>query len=119
MARITRIDPGPIATLDEPVPTDRRIKGAPMRGTRPAYEHEGYGFYTGTWESEPGAWRMVCPEAELCTLLTGRIRLTAADGTAEEFGPGDSFVIPAGFEGTWETLEHCRKIYAICLPPGV
>jgi uncharacterized cupin superfamily protein len=26
---------------------------------------------------------------------------------------GDTFVIPAGFVGTWEVLEDCRKIYAI------
>ncbi|WP_414028394.1 cupin domain-containing protein, partial [Escherichia coli] len=25
----------------------------------------------------------------------------------------DRFVIPAGFQGTWEVLEACRKVYVI------
>ena len=27
--------------------------------------------------------------------------------------PGAGFVVPAGFEGTWEVLEECTKFYAI------
>ncbi|HLD67170.1 MAG TPA: cupin domain-containing protein, partial [Pseudomonas sp.] len=26
---------------------------------------------------------------------------------------GDRFVIPAGFSGTWEVLEPCRKVYVM------
>ena len=32
------------------------------------------------------------------------------------FGPGDCFVVPAGFEGLWEVLEDARKFYAIFEP---
>ena len=39
--------------------------------------------------------------------------LTDADGEAQEFKAGDAFVIPAGFAGTWETIEPVRKWYAI------
>jgi uncharacterized cupin superfamily protein len=39
--------------------------------------------------------------------------LVAADGTAREFGPGDAWVIPSGWRGTWETLEPARKHYVI------
>jgi uncharacterized cupin superfamily protein len=45
--------------------------------------------------------------------VAGRARLTEAGGEAQDFGPGDAFVIPRGFEGTWETVEPVRKIYAI------
>ena len=41
------------------------------------------------------------------------MRLTASDGTACEFAAGDAFVVPAGFTGTWETLEPARKHYVI------
>jgi hypothetical protein len=34
-------------------------------------------------------------------------------GRVQRFGPGDMFVIPAGYEGTWETLEPVLKLYAI------
>ena len=35
-----------------------------------------------------------------------------------DFGPGDCFVVPAGFRGVWEVLEPARKFYAIYEPPG-
>ena len=33
------------------------------------------------------------------------------DGNAKTLRVGDRFVIPAGFKGTWEVLEPCRKVY--------
>ena len=32
------------------------------------------------------------------------------------YGPGDSFVMPAGFPGLWEVLEPAQKFYAIYEP---
>jgi uncharacterized cupin superfamily protein len=52
-------------------------------------------------------------EEELCVLLEGRIRLIDSSGAAREFGRGSTFVIPAGFEGVWETIEPVKKIYTI------
>ena len=31
----------------------------------------------------------------------------------KEFGAGSTFALPAGFKGTWETLEPVKKIYVI------
>jgi uncharacterized cupin superfamily protein len=39
--------------------------------------------------------------------------LTSDAGREWRFGPGDAWVIPAGFSGTWETIEPARKRYAI------
>lgn len=39
--------------------------------------------------------------------------LRDSDGNAKTLRVGDRFVIPAGFRGTWEVLEACRKIYVI------
>ena len=49
-------------------------------------------------------------------LISGRARLTDEDGHGETFGPGSAFVIPAGFKGSWETLETLKKYYAIFQP---
>ena len=38
-----------------------------------------------------------------------RFTVTAADGTVQEFGPGDAFVIPSGFVGNWQTVEAVTK----------
>jgi len=45
-----------------------------------------------------------------------RVVLTNETGERMEFTRGDSFVVPAGFTGTWEVLEECRKLYAIFEP---
>ena len=36
-----------------------------------------------------------------------------AAGQRWEFGVGEGFVVPAGFEGTWEVIEDCTKFYAL------
>jgi uncharacterized cupin superfamily protein len=49
-------------------------------------------------------------------MTAGRVRITDANGRQREFKVGDTFVIPAGFAGTWEVLESARKLYAIFEP---
>lgn len=112
-ARIVKVDQSPVARLDDPVDPARRVAGTPMRGARPAHDDEASGFWSGVWESEPGAWKVSYDENELCVILAGRLRLTGEDGASQEFAAGDAFVVPKGFRGTWETIEHVRKIYAI------
>jgi hypothetical protein len=73
-------------------------------------------FHTGIWRSSVGAWRVSYTENELCVLTQGRVRLTTDDGRSWTFGPGECFLVPAGFNGLWETLEPARKFYAIHEP---
>ncbi|HHW32722.1 MAG TPA: DUF861 domain-containing protein [Paracoccus solventivorans] len=67
----------------------------------------------GIWAAEPHLERCDCNYDELCHILEGRVRLTDRDGTARVFGPGDSFVVAAGFKGTWENLTPVRKVFFI------
>ena len=94
------------------------LAGDPTTTTLNYYTDPTGSFFSGVWESTPGKWPVDYTEAEFCALLEGRVVLTGADGSSESFGPGDAFVIPAGFQGTWETLEPCRKLYAIFQPPS-
>lgn len=72
-------------------------------------------FHAGHWRAEPGVLSVIYTETELCVLIEGRVRLS--DGTtAVEYGPGDAFVIEAGFRGTWESIGRVTKIYAILMP---
>ena len=73
-------------------------------------------FFAGTWAATRGCWTVRYTEHEFCYLLAGRVVLTSESGERLEFTRGDSFVIPAGFKGTWEVLEDCRKLYAIFEP---
>ena len=70
-------------------------------------------FFAGIWHSSVGAKSVSYTEEEVCVILEGRVRLTDLDGNAKEFGAGSTFVLPAGFKGTWETLEAVKKIYVI------
>jgi hypothetical protein len=70
-------------------------------------------FFSGIWESSIGKWPVRYSESEFCAILEGKCVLTDASGKAETFAKGDSFVIPSGFAGTWETVEPVKKLYAI------
>jgi uncharacterized cupin superfamily protein len=55
---------------------------------------------------------------EFCTVLSGSLTITNADGHAEIFGPGDSFVMPQDFKGIWHITETLRKFWMIVEPPA-
>ena len=70
-------------------------------------------YFAGVWESTLGKWKVRYSESEFCTILEGKCVLTDASGKAETFAKGESFVIPSGFTGTWETIEPVKKLYTI------
>jgi len=67
----------------------------------------------GVWEGAVGKWTVNYTEHEYCEIVQGVSVLRDEDGNAKTLRAGDRFVIPAGFKGTWEVLEACRKIYVV------
>ena len=66
----------------------------------------------GAWEGEPGSVRIPhWPYDEVCVVQEGRVAIEDGRGERREFGPGEAFVVPAGFDGWWHTLEPTRKIF--------
>jgi len=47
---------------------------------------------------------------EFVFVLSGKLILTEPNGTAHEFRPGDSLVLPLGYTGTWEMQGNYREI---------
>jgi uncharacterized cupin superfamily protein len=93
---------------------DRVLKGEPKTSVRNYFSDPSGQFCAGTWSSTVGKWKIDYTENEFCHLLEGRVVITsAADGKRWQFNAGDAWVIPAGFSGTWETVEPARKRYAI------
>lgn len=70
----------------------------------------------GVWEGAIGQWTVNYTEHEYCEIVQGVSVLRDGEGNAKTLRAGDRFVIPAGFRGTWEVLEPCRKIYVIFEP---
>lgn len=94
---------------------DRVLGGSGAARLWNAFSDPAGRFHVGHWQAEPGTLSIAYTEDELCVILEGRVRLTGPDGVIE-FGPGDAFVIAAGFAGTWESLGRVTKIYAILDP---
>ena len=88
----------------------------PVQHVRNLYSDTTGRFFSGVWRSTVGAWRVAYTENELCVITEGRVRLSDDHGRSWTFGPGDCFVVPAGFQGLWEVLEAERKFYAIYEP---
>ncbi len=98
------------------VAPEKLLSGDPRQAVLPAYSDPGNAFHCGIWEAEPACWRVHYTEHEYCEILEGRIRMLADSGEERLVGPGDRFVIPAGWRGNWEVLERARKIYVIYEP---
>jgi uncharacterized protein len=109
---IIRLDGNPVPDVSEP-PADRRLAGTPELSVQNYYTDASQQFFAGRWAATRGKWRVRYTENELCVMTAGRVVITSDSGERLSFGPGDAFVVPAGFSGTWEVLEDCAKIYAI------
>jgi uncharacterized cupin superfamily protein len=95
---------------------ERVLSGNPEQTIWNHYADASEQFFAGVWSSTRGKWRVQYTENEFCHLLAGAVVVTSDQGESWEFWAGDSFVVPAGFAGTWEVIEDCRKLYAIFEP---
>lgn len=94
-------------------PPERIVSGKPENRTWNLFSSPDGKFFSGIWESGPGAWRIHYTEHEFCHILEGVSVITPDGGAAMTVRAGDAFVIPAGFKGTWEVRERTCKHYAI------
>lgn len=63
------------------------------------------------WGSEAGALKARnYPLDEFVYVLEGDLVTVDADGARHEFHPGDAFVIPKGWAGTWDMKTRFKKI---------
>ena len=113
MSQQIKLTEGAIEREVAPITPAKVEAGEPVAWTENFYTSDDGKYFTGLWGSSPGKWRMTYSEEETCTLLEGVVVLTGKDGVAHTYHAGDSFVIPRGFDGTWETVETCKKVYAI------
>lgn len=113
----------PTGGVDSPAPehgqgsAGRLLSGDYRTRTWNHYTGEHGRLFCGIWESTPGKVLIDYTEWEFCHLIEGRAVVTAESGEQWRFGPGDAFMIPAGFRGTWESVETVRKHYVILTPP--
>lgn len=64
------------------------------------------------WESGPGILQTDgYPYDEYCLVVEGKLEITNKDGSTAVFVPGDSFVIPKGWQGKWNMKSKFKKQY--------
>lgn len=95
------------------VAPEKIISGQPKSTYKILYTSKSEELYSGIYECTPGKWKVSYAEDEFCTLIEGKLRMTNDKGEMQEFAAPDSFLIPAGFSGTWEPLSHLRKFFVI------
>jgi uncharacterized protein len=98
--------------VSSPAP-ERLLSGTPHQTVTNYFSDQTQQFHSGLWSSTRGKWRIRYSESEFCCLVRGRVALENAAGQRWEFGPGEGFVVPAGFEGSWEVIDDCTKFYAL------
>ncbi|MCG7521889.1 cupin domain-containing protein [Ruegeria sp. Ofav3-42] len=68
----------------------------------------------GTWKCEPYTDEIVDYEYdEFMYMISGTVELIYSDGTSDSFGPGQAFLLPKGFTGTWKQPETVVKFMAM------
>jgi hypothetical protein len=113
---ITRVDRDAIPTEHAKYPSDMVVPGdGAFDGSYTSligYRSEDRKFTVALWESGPGVLKTdAYPHDEYCLVLAGHLIVTNRSGRREEFGPGDTFVIPKGWAGTWNMTTRFKKQY--------
>lgn len=55
---------------------------------------------------------------EFVYVLSGKLILTEPNGTRHEFVPGQAFVLPVGYTGTWEMQGNYRELVVLMQKGG-
>jgi len=98
------------AELEDWGPRVGADSGTPQTAGRVLFDDNG--IQVGIWQCTPGGWSIVDrPDHETVRIISGRARLTNADGAAVEATAGDVVTLPKGWSGRWDVLETVRKFY--------
>nr|WP_010132395.1 cupin domain-containing protein [Microbulbifer agarilyticus] len=112
-AKLMRVTEGKVARESGVVAPEKVLTGNPQQWTEHFFTNKKENFFCGIWSSDAGKWSLTYSEDEFCYIIDGEAIITDADGDSERVTTGDAFCIPAGFEGTWETIGSVKKFYAI------
>jgi len=98
------------------VAEEKLIAGNPRQTVWMQYTDPTSKFFAGTWASDIGKWKIRYTEEEECLMLEGTCVVTDTQGHAVTLTQGDRFVIPRGFEGTWEVVTPAKKTFVVYEP---
>ena len=91
------------------------VDGAPTMSTWVLHTSADGSMISGYWEATPGTYHATYTEYEFVHIIAGKLTITPDGGTPVYLGPGDAFVVEAGFKGLWKIEETIHKHFAIKL----
>jgi uncharacterized cupin superfamily protein len=97
----------------EKIDATRVIDGTPSAAYHVLHASSSGELTCGIYECTAGKWRVSYTEDEFCTLIDGRVTMQNDDGDTQTYAAPDSFIIPSGYNGTWEAHGHVRKYFVI------
>ena len=100
---------------DMVAPGDDSFDGSYQRLAQ--YETADGEFVVALWESGPGTLvSRNYPAHEYGRVLEGRLTVVNEDGSTADYGPGDSLVIPRGWNGEWRMHTRFKKQFVAYRP---
>lgn len=97
--------------FDNPDSDYRIIRGNPKAAGRIDFGGDHLPIRMGIWTCTEGAFECTELGDELQTILSGRLRLTRADGESIQCVPGDSVVTRKGERVVWDIEEDVTKVF--------
>jgi uncharacterized cupin superfamily protein len=95
-------------------PSDTPLAGAATPRAYTAYTDPSGVFTVGVWACDAGTLSIKdLAIDEACYLIQGEVIITDEHGNSERFGPGEAFVLPRGFVGTWHMPGPILKYNAM------
>lgn len=91
------------------------VEGTPSMKTWVQHTSNDGSMISGYWEATPGTYHATYTQYEFVHMMEGRLTITPDGGTSVVLGPGDAFVVEAGFKGLWKIDETVRKHFCIKL----
>jgi uncharacterized protein len=85
------------------------IGGEPLARSWRSYTSSDGRKLAGFWRCSKGKFRVAYEKWEFCHMVEGRCVITRDGGNPVDLKAGDSFVLEAGFSGTWEIIEAMAK----------
>ena len=78
---------------------------------------DGEQLLVGVWDTNEMHTRMQpFPRNELMCILEGTVTVSSGDGSAQDFGPGDAFMVAKGAEYQWDCDGFVKKVYCMFIP---
>ncbi len=116
ITRLLRLNDTAPAVEEYFIAPEKLLEGNPLQQVWLQYTDQSGKFFAGLWRSEPGRWSIHYTEEEYCELLTGVSIITDTHGLSTTLHPGDRWILPRGFTGTWEVVETSSKRFVIYEP---